>query len=167
MAKNIILIGMPGCGKTTIGKLIAKELHREFCDIDDYIEKTQGKKIEELFLYGEDYFRKIESLAVEEVSKKNSIVISTGGGVIKLPQNISILKKNGYMIFIDRPIEKIIEDIDITKRPLLKDNKDSIMKLYQERYDLYKKYADYIIKNDTSLDEVVKKIVSLAKEVER
>lgn len=166
MAKNIVLIGMPGSGKTTIGQKVAKELNREFCDIDDYIEKTNCKTIEQLFEYGEDYFRKIESLAVEEISKKTSAVISTGGGVIKLPQNISNLKKNGYLIFVDRPIEKIRGDIDIAKRPLLKDNKDRIKKLYQERYDLYKNYADYIIKNQGSIDEVVGKIVHLAKEVE-
>ncbi|MEJ8554478.1 shikimate kinase [Tepidibacter sp. Z1-5] len=157
--KNIVLIGMPGCGKTTIGDILAQKLSMEFIDIDKYIEEREEKSITDIFNYGEDYFRKIESKAVEEVSSKSSMVISTGGGVVKLYSNIERLNKNGIIIFVNRPIEDIISDVDISSRPLLKDGKDKIYNLFKQRYYLYKKYCDYEIINDAELNEVVGRII--------
>ena len=119
MWKNIVLIGMPGCGKTTLGKILNKELSMEFYDMDNYIERKTDKKISELFEKGENYFRDIESLACEELSKNKNVIISTGGGVIKRKENIDFLKENGIVIFIDRSVDDIIGDVDISKRPLL------------------------------------------------
>ena len=93
MWKNIVLIGMPGCGKTTLGKILNKELSMEFYDMDNYIERKTDKKISELFEKGENYFRDIESLACEELSKNKNVIISTGGGVIKRKENIDFLKE--------------------------------------------------------------------------
>ena len=158
--KNIVLIGMPGCGKTTLGKIISKELKLKFYDADHYIEETTKKKISELFEKGEDYFRDIESRVCRELSEKTNVIISTGGGVIKRKENIQNLKKTGIIVFIDRPVKNIIGDVDISKRPLLKDGKDKVLKLYEERYELYKKAADKIVINDCDLyilrDEIIK-----------
>lgn len=161
MKKNIILIGMPGCGKTTLGKIISKELSMKFYDMDDYIERKAGKKISELFEKGEDYFRDVESSVCEEFSKKQGIIISTGGGVIKRKENIDFLKENGIVIFIDRSVDNIIGDVDISKRPLLKEGKEKILKLYDERYLLYKEYADKIIQNTGNLNDTKNKIMNL------
>ena len=150
MGKNIVLIGMPGCGKTTLGKILNKELSMEFYDMDNYIERKTDKKISELFEKGENYFRDIESLACEELSKNKNVIISTGGGVIKRKENIDFLKENGIVIFIDRSVDDIIGDVDISKRPLLKEGKEKVLKLYEERYLLYKNYADEIVVNNTS-----------------
>lgn len=81
--KNVVLIGMPGSGKTTLGKILAGELDKSFIDIDEYIEKQQECTISEIFKSGEEFFRDLESRAVAQVSKREDIVISTGGGVIK------------------------------------------------------------------------------------
>jgi len=151
MAKNIVLIGMPGCGKTTIGRILARELSMEFYDMDDYIEKKTKQKISELFEKGEEYFRNIESSICEELAKKESSIISTGGGVIKRKENIDFLKKNGVIIFIDRPVDNIIGDVDISRRPLLKEGKEKVLKLYEERYLLYKKYSDKIVMNNSDI----------------
>ena len=148
MWKNIVLIGMPGCGKTTLGKILNKELSMEFYDMDNYIERKTDKKISELFEKGENYFRDIESLACEELSKNKNVIISTGGGVIKRKENIDFLKENGIVIFIDRSVDDIIGDVDISKRPLLKEGKEKVLKLYEERYLLYKNYADEIVVNN-------------------
>jgi Shikimate kinase len=118
--KNIVLIGMPGCGKTTIGKELSNMLNLEFCDIDEYIVTTQGKQISEIFENGEEHFREIETKAVEEVSKTFPKIVSTGGGAVKRVKNIEILRENGIIIFINRPIENIASDVDIKSRPLLK-----------------------------------------------
>jgi shikimate kinase len=159
--KNIVLIGMPGCGKTTIGKILAEKLKIEFCDVDKYIEKTQGKSIPDIFKNGEDYFRKIESEAVEEISSLWPKIISTGGGVVKNFHNIKLLKKNGIIVFINRPLEKIISDVDTQSRPLLKDGKEKLYKLFEERYFLYKEYCDFEALNEGRVEKTLEKIESI------
>ncbi|CAI3640513.1 Shikimate kinase [Clostridium neonatale] len=161
MWKNIVLIGMPGCGKTTLGKILNKELSMEFYDMDNYIERKTDKKISELFEKGENYFRDIESLACEELSKNKNVIISTGGGVIKRKENIDFLKENGIVIFIDRSVDDIIGDVDISKRPLLKEGKEKVLKLYEERYLLYKNYADEIVVNNKNLEYTKNKIIDI------
>lgn len=161
MKKNIVLIGMPGCGKTTIGKELASKLGYEFCDIDEYIVEKEKKTIDEMFEHGEEHFRDIESCGVEDVSKKERMIISTGGGVIKREKNIDCLKENGIIIFINRPIENIVSDVEVGTRPLLKDGKEKVYQLYEERYDLYKKYCDREVINDKNLEDVIEKIVEI------
>ncbi|CAI3199045.1 MULTISPECIES: shikimate kinase [Clostridium] len=161
MGKNIVLIGMPGCGKTTLGKILNKELSMEFYDMDNYIERKTDKKISELFEKGENYFRDIESLACEELSKNKNVIISTGGGVIKRKENIDFLKENGIVIFIDRSVDDIIGDVDISKRPLLKEGKEKVLKLYEERYLLYKNYADEIVVNNKNIEDTKNKIIDI------
>ena len=158
---NIVLVGMSGCGKTTIGELLAKELNKSFIDVDQYVEKQQGKTIPEIFKNGEAFFREIESNAVVEVSQKKGNVISTGGGVIKIEANMVELSKNSIIIFIDRPIDKILADIDDTSRPLIKNNKSYLYDLHKERYPLYKKFSDYTVVNDSSEEEVLNRIVEI------
>lgn len=161
MGKNIVLIGMPGCGKTTLGKILNKELSMEFYDMDNYIERKTDKKISELFEKGKNYFRDIESLACEELSKNKNVIISTGGGVIKRKENIDFLKENGIVIFIDRSVDDIIGDVDISKRPLLKEGKEKVLKLYEERYLLYKNYADEIVVNNKNIEDTKNKIIDI------
>jgi shikimate kinase len=155
MKNKVVLIGMPGCGKSTIGRLVSKELNLKFIDMDKYIEDMTSKTIPELFEKGEDYFRDFETLACKELSEKNNILISSGGGVVKRKENIEILKKEAYIIFIDRPLEDLLNDVDISKRPLLKEGKEKIVKLYEERYELYKSSTDEIVKNDKGIRDTV------------
>lgn len=163
MKNKVVLIGMPGCGKSTIGKLIGKELNINFFDMDKYIEEMTSKTIPQLFEQGEDYFRDFETLACKKLSEKNNILISSGGGVVKRKENIEILKKESYIIFIDRPLEDLLYDVDISNRPLLKEGKEKIIKLYEERYELYNSAADKIVKNDKDIRDTVNEIKELLK----
>ena len=163
MDKSITLIGMPGCGKTTIGKLLSKKLNYQFIDIDSYIEEKQGKTIDEIFKNGEEYFRNIETEACRELGEIKNSIISSGGGVVKRYINIEYLKRESIVIFIDRPLIQILNDIDVKKRTLLANGKEVLYKLYDERYGLYKKYCDYRIKNIGSLEEVIDKMLKIIK----
>lgn len=155
MKDKVVLIGMPGCGKSTIGRLVSKELNFKFFDMDIYIEDMTSKTIPELFENGEDYFRDFETLACMELSEKSNILISSGGGVVKRKENIEILKKESYIIFIDRPLEELLNDIDISKRPLIKEGREKLIKLYEERYELYKSCSDEIVKNDKDIRDTI------------
>ncbi len=141
--RNIVLIGMSGCGKTSYGKIIAEKYNIEFIDTDELIEKRTNLKVKDIFnKYGEEYFRDLESEIIKELSLLNNKVISTGGGVIKRYQNISLLKANGYLYFIDTPLNTIINSIKFDgSRPLL-NSIDDVTKMYNERIDLYNKYCD-------------------------
>lgn len=156
--KNIVLIGMPGCGKSTIGRLVNSETGLRFIDLDDYIVESNHMSIEEMFNHGEDFFRDKETEAVKEASRNLGAIISTGGGVIKREENMERLKKNGVIIFIDRSPEKIIETLDDSVRPLLKDGVKRIFALYKERYELYKKYSDIVIFNNEELEKSVNEV---------
>lgn len=94
---------------------------------------------------------------------KKSAIISTGGGVIKNFSNIENFKKNGIVIFIDRPVENIAKDINVLSRPLLKDGVGKLYELLDERYELYKKYSDFRIENNGKIEDVIEKILELAK----
>ena len=158
--KNIVLIGMPASGKTTISELLAEKLDMIRYDADVYLEEKEGRLIKEIFSeYGEEHFRDLEEKYTKELSDKENIIISTGGGVIKREKNIENLKRNGIIFFIDREISEIFKE-DHTDRPLLQDIKN-IEKLYNERFHLYNKYADYVIKNNDSLEIAVKTIIDL------
>ncbi|SCI97616.1 Shikimate kinase 2 [uncultured Clostridium sp.] len=161
--KSILLIGMMGCGKTTLGKILAKRLSYDFIDMDDYIEKISDDTISNLFKVSEDNFRNWEMEACRRLSKINKSVISAGGGVIKKDINMRLFDYNSIIIFIDRPIENILEDIDVVKRPLLSKGKEVLYKLKEERYDLYNNYCHYRVVNDGSLEEAVNSILEVVK----
>ena len=153
--ENIVLIGMPASGKTTISTLIGSELSRETCDTDQMIVSTHKKSIPEIFeSEGEAVFRSYESDEIARVSMKNNSVIATGGGAILKKDNVRMLKQNGVLFFIDRPCEKLVPSID---RPLSSDL-ESIKKRYDERYDLYVESADVVIDADDTPINIAKKI---------
>lgn len=153
--QNIVLIGMPSSGKTTIGKMIADELSLEFFDSDEEIVKKEGRAIREIFeTDGEKYFRELESKEISELSKKQSALISTGGGAILNKRNVDKLRQNGFIVFIDRPIELLVSTDD---RPL-SSNREQLIKRYNERYEIYCSSADFIVKNDCETQTVIKKI---------
>ncbi len=153
--ENIVLIGMPASGKSTVGKLISEKLSREFIDTDELIIKKAGMPITEIFeKYGEKYFRDLESEVICEVSAKNSVVIATGGGAVLRPENVNALKLSGKVFFIDRPLEKLIPT---ESRPLSND-RASIEKRYHERYEIYRASADVRIDADCEAATVAEKI---------
>ncbi len=157
--KNIVLIGLPGCGKTTIGKILASDFNLDFIDTDLLIEKKEDMKIKNIFeIHGESYFRKLEAGICEKISDFENTVISTGGGIVLNPENIINLKINGMIFFIDRKPENILESLEAEERPLLKDDKNKIFTLDKERNILYKKYADFIIENNFSCEKTIEDI---------
>lgn len=165
--RGVLLIGMPGSGKTTIGRELSKALKMNFVDIDEFIEKSTGKEIKELFDQGEEVFRDLESKSCELLSTLKNVVISSGGGVITKEENMSNFEEF-ITIFINRPLDLIMEDIDTEGRPLLWNGKERLTNLYRERIDLYKKYNDIEIINDGSVEDavrgIVKRIADLSKE---
>ncbi|MGL4874184.1 MAG: shikimate kinase [Clostridium sp.] len=165
--EKIFLIGMPGCGKTTMGKVLAKELKYNFFDMDDYIEEMSGRCIKEIFSESEEEFRDLETEACKRLLEKKRVLISTGGGVIKREENIALMKE-GIVIFINRPIEKIIQDIDVEKRPLLNGGTERLYNLYNERIDKYLEACDIEVVNEgfirDTIDTIKREIKGKVKE---
>ena len=148
---NIILVGMPSSGKTSVGTKIAQMTGKQFIDTDDEIVKAEGTDIPTIFAdKGEGYFRDLEAKIVEDVSKLNGFVIATGGGAILREANVDFLKQNGKIYFLDRSLSKLMPTED---RPLSRD-REAIEKRYNERYGIYKSVADVIINGDGTVDEV-------------
>lgn len=156
--KNIALIGMTGSGKTTIARLLSKRMDCDFIDIDDYIKEKYNKTSAELFKEGEDYFRTIEHQSIGEIVDIGPRIIATGGGVVGNQGNMNLLKKDRIIIFINRPVEDIMKDMDLS-RPLFQKDPNRLYKLFEERYELYKSYSDVEIINDGTIDELVDKII--------
>ena len=161
LRRNIVLIGMPMSGKTTIGKELAKSLNKKFVDLDEEIEKIAKMSIPEIFsTYGEDYFRKLEKDITLQYSKETNLVISTGGGIIKSYDNILNLKANGILVHLTRDINKLKYS---SNRPLTK-NIEEYKKLKEERFEIYKKYQDYQIDNSSSIEECINEIMEVFNE---
>lgn len=149
--QNIVLVGMPGSGKTTVGKLLAKKLQLEFLDTDDLITEKYGNITDIFKTKGEAVFRNYETEVIKQLSAVAGKVIATGGGAVLRPQNTDLLKRNGRIYFLDRPLESICATPD---RPL-SSNREDLEKRFNERYDIYRNCADkHIISNGTEVDTV-------------
>ena len=159
--QNIVLTGMPGCGKTTLGKKIAEELNREFIDTDELFERTFKISIPEFFeKYGEEEFRKKETEIIKSVCDRQSLVIATGGGVVTQSINILLLKRNGKIFFIDKELKFLQTG---NGRPLTPDF-EALQKKYSERLPLYLKSADKHLKLSDDLESNIKILFDSVKE---
>jgi len=157
---NIVLIGMPSCGKTSIGKAIASELNRPFIDTDILVEQNAKMPIPEIFeKYGEPEFRRLEEIAVKSAGAKNGVVIATGGGAILSKKNYDSLKQNGNIVFIKRNIELL----STNGRPLSR-NAEAIKTLHSQRLPVYEKCCDISILNNHTVESCAKEILKKLEE---
>ena len=162
---NIFLIGMMGTGKSTVGSLLSSKKNIPFFDMDIELEKLIDKPIDEIFEdYGESRFRLIESSFFNEITKANQYIYATGGGIILDKNNQNILKNSGITFFLDSSTDTLINRLknDTKKRPLLEESISlNISKIFNDRYDLYKQSAHYIIKTDNlTPEDIVNQIIT-------
>ncbi|MDE5995025.1 MAG: AAA family ATPase [Oscillospiraceae bacterium] len=153
--QNIVLIGMPGSGKTTIGQAVSNKLSRDFVDSDNEIKKIIKTDISDYFeKFGEEKFRDVETEVIKDISKLSGAVIATGGGAVLRQENVDALKMNGVLYFLDRPLEQIIPTSD---RPTASST-EALKKRYNERYGIYCASAD---KNITVTGNVQDAVVQI------
>ena len=146
--ENIVLIGMPGCGKTTVGRLVAKELGKTFVDCDAEIEKRAEKSIPRIFAEdGESAFRRWESQVLEDLGKRSGLVLATGGGCVTQRQNYPLLHQNGTIFWLQRELSKLPTE----GRPLSLNH--DLTELYQARKALYEAFADETVDNNTTPEQ--------------
>lgn len=155
---NVILVGMPGCGKTSIGKVLAEYYGRKFVDMDSLIVEKEGKSIPEIFSEsGEAYFRKIEAEVAREIGKEKELIIATGGGVIVTPENHDALRQNGTVVFINRDINILPTD----GRPL--SQKNNLNDMFNIRLPLYRSICHHEIDGNGTVEQVADRIKELFK----
>jgi shikimate kinase len=157
---RIYLIGLPGVGKSTVGKELSKELDYEYVDLDLYIEKLMNKSIPDIFSeFGEDFFRELEKKALNDMLNKQNVVVACGGGIIKDKTNKELMK--GKVIYLTAPIEFISERINNSNidRPLM--SKYTVKELLMKREELYHYFMDLEVMNLDLKDtiNVIKKSV--------
>ena len=153
--ENLVLIGMPGCGKSTIGSLLAQQLGRKFVDADAEIVKQAGKSIPEIFREsGEEGFRKWETEILSQLGKQSGLVIATGGGCVTRPENYPLLHQNGYIIWVQRDLAMLPTD----GRPLSQNGR--IEEMYRMRRPLYERFSDTCVMNDGTPADAVAQILS-------
>lgn len=153
--ENLVLIGMPSSGKTTLGRILAKRLDRRFCDLDEALEKRFGKRIVEIFATeGEAAFRRMEQELVREISKESELVIATGGGTPLYRENLLSLRQNGWIYYLDRPLEELSPSDD---RPL-SSSKEQLARLYDERAARYRRICDRVFSVDRTPGEAAEEL---------
>lgn len=146
--KPLVLIGLPGSGKTTLGLLLAKALCRPFIDLDEVMNQVTGRTVQQIFtLRGETHFRTLETRILALALAQPDAVISTGGGIVLADENRRQLAAGGNVVFLDRPVADILGDIVLAHRPLLKDAPQRLYDLAQARRSLYEACADFCLKN--------------------
>ena len=148
--QNVVLIGMPGCGKSTVGRALARRQGKAFLDLDRLIEERAGKSIPAIFAQeGEDAFRTLESWAVREAGARTGCVISTGGGVVTRAENCAPLRQNGVIIHLTRPLDRL----PTAGRPVSQST--DLQTLWERRRGLYAAFADRTVDNGGPLEETL------------
>ncbi|MDD3012776.1 MAG: shikimate kinase [Candidatus Gastranaerophilales bacterium] len=163
MSKNIVLIGLMGSGKTTVGKLLAQKLDKKFIDTDEWIENEEKISINEIFSrFGESCFRNLETDILKKICLSGNQIISTGGGIVEKPQNIDILKKKGIVFYLYAPVEELYQRIKNEKnRPLLNNDapKWALENLLKKREKFYELCDIKIDTTDKNVDQITSEII--------
>lgn len=158
--RNIILIGMPGSGKSTIGAQLAEKLGRKFIDADQEIVRLAGKSIPDIFAQdGQAHFRALETRVLQELGKASGLVIATGGGCVTRPENGPLLRQNGVLIHIRRPLDALATD----GRPLSLGN--DLAQMAAQRMPLYRAFSHATIDNDGTISDAIEKILTILEEI--
>lgn len=162
--KNLVLIGMMGCGKSTVGKLLARRLGREFVDTDQYIEADAGRTVPDIFAReGEAAFRDLERRAAEALARRSGLVIACGGGLPTRAEAIAPLKAGGTVIFLRRDPEEIYDKVSMGGRPLGQEGRAAFLARYALREPVYQRWADLAVDVQPTPVETVKKILEVLK----
>lgn len=166
--KNIVLIGLSGCGKSTVGRRLARRLRLPLLDTDVMIEERTGRTIPDIFAReGEAGFRNMETACVKEAAEKEGVVISTGGGVILREENMATLSKNGLVVFIDRHPSHILRSTTLGDRPLVQNDRDRLFRLYADRLALYRRHADVTVPNHGGPRTLKKRLLQILRHYRR
>ena len=157
--ENIILIGMPGSGKSTVGRLLAQKTGRAFVDADEAIVAATGKSIPEIFAQdGEEAFRRLETQVLSQFGRQSGQIIATGGGCVTRAENYDLLHQNGKVFCLERTLEQLATD----GRPL--SQAAALDQMYRNRKPLYQHFADYHVSNNGSAEETSDAILRLWEE---
>ena len=148
--RHIFLIGMQGCGKSSLGKRVARETGTPFADTDAIVAQSAGGTVNDFFArYGEEKFRIAETNALAMLTRARPMIISTGGGSVMNPVNRHIMRSWGWIVWIDRPLEEILGDIKLDRRPDLRDGGlAEVERSYREQMPVYRDLADVTVKNN-------------------
>lgn len=159
---NIVLIGMMGCGKSTIGQLLAETLHLDFVDTDTLIEEEQGLTIPEIFAqYGEDYFRNYEVAVANKLSQREGLVIACGGGLPLRDDAIAPLKETGKILFLNRDCNEIYDSVSMAGRPLGQGGRRAFLERFAQREPIYRNCAHYEIAGVSTVEDAMKEILEV------
>lgn len=149
LERHVFLIGMPGCGKSSLGRKVSSMLHIPYVDMDQRISDVVGCTVSDMFeRYGEQAFRNAETNTLIQLTRETPSLISTGGGTVLRENNRAIMRNHGVIVLIDRPLEEIMGDIKLDRRPLLaQKGLSEVERLYHERIDIYRSVADFVMDN--------------------
>ena len=164
--RHIFLIGMQGCGKSSLGKRVAKETGIPFADTDALVAQSANGTVNEFFeRYGEEVFRRAETNALAALTRARPMIISTGGGTVMNPVNRHIMRSWGRIVWIDRPLEDILSDIKLDRRPTLRDGGlAEVERAYREREPVYRALADITVRNNQGYHMAVYTLARLVQE---
>lgn len=149
MERHIFIIGMPGSGKSSLGKKVSANMGLPYVDTDQRIEAAFGCPTAQIFdRYGEQAFRNAETNVLIQLTRETGSLVSTGGGMVMREENREIMRNHGLIVLIDRPLEEIMGDIKLNRRPLLaQKGLPEVERLYHERIDTYRSIADVVLDN--------------------
>lgn len=149
LERHIFIIGMPGCGKSSLGRKVASNLGLPYVDTDQRIEQAAGCTVSQIFeKYGEPAFRAAETNVLIQLTREPGSLVSTGGGMVMREENRAIMRNHGVIVLVDRPLEEIMGDIKLNRRPMLAaKGLPEVERLYHERIDTYRAVADAVLDN--------------------